>query len=293
MGVPFAQINEKFELGFKQFEGWDLPFTGKEPNKKEVETEKEKRSLVLIPTEKRNVESEIKRKNKIADGPVKDAYADLLKRQGKAVYAALGKDEDVNDAVRGFNDELVELTRDVYFSVAAQFANTVVIDSRGISLNFQKRGNLEDELIEEFLAEEQIILAEASAIQQSTIKTIFDQIRNSSEQGFNYDQLRQALDDTGIFSPARALRIARTEVGTAASIGQMSSAKVAGAEFKTWETAGAKTRQAHINREGEEVSIDERFSEQISSVGPRFPLDPQISVSDRVNCDCFMTFRVD
>ncbi len=291
MGVPFKQINTRFELGFEEFIGWDLPFSGKETTTQEPGDEE--RKLVLIPTEKRDAKAEANKRDKIAEGPAKDAYALFLDKQRTAVFAALDKGEDPVDVVKGFKSELVTLTTNVIVGVASQFAETVVVTTRGEPLNFQKRGDPEDELINEFLQEEQVILTEASAIQDSTAKTILDQVRNASEKGFNVEKLRQALDDTGVFSPARALRIARTEVGTAASIGQFSAAKLSGAEFKTWEIAGTETRKAHIERDQEKVKIDERFSKQISDIGPRFVLDPQISAADRINCDCFLTFSVD
>jgi len=292
MGVPFEQLNEKFELGFNEFNGWDLSFNGKEPTK--INNTTEERKLKLIPNEKRSAKSELLKRNKIADGPVKDAFTRFLNKQEDAVYIALEGKEDPIEAVKNMRQELIDLVKNVTISVAAQFSNTVVTNQRGEKLNFETRGVLEDRLIEEFLLEEQYILSEASNIDESTIRIITDQVRNAAERGFNTDELRRALDDTGVFSPNRAARIARTEVGTAASIGQISSARVAGADYKTWETAGAKTRSGHIARSGDEVGIEERFSIQLgSSVGPRFPLDPQISVADRVNCDCFMTFRVD
>ena len=169
----------------------------------------------------------------------------------------------------------------------------MVVEKRGTPLNFEHRGGLEDELIDEYLKEEAYILEELSFIQQNTIDTILLQVRDGAEKGYSYELLRKALEDTGVFSPERALRIARTEVGSSASIGQFASAKVAGADFKIWNTAGAETRSAHVARSGEEVGIDERFSAQISAIGPRWPLDPKMSASDRINCDCFLTFRVD
>lgn len=291
MGVPFKIINDKLELGIEEFQNWDLPFSGKTES---ANTEPEPtRGLVLIPKEQRNAQAEQEKRTKIAEGPAKDAYAKVLEEQGDAVFKALENNEDPIEAVKEYTKPLQEVTTNVMVGVASQFANTVVVDTRGEPLDFENRGELENQLIAAFLAEELYVLTEVSEIQEYTTKIILDQVRNASEKGFNYNELRVALDDTGIFSPERALRIARTEVGTAASIGQYAGAKGAGAEIKVWETTGLETRDAHLNREGEAVGIDDRFSRQISSIGPRFPLDPQISASDRVNCDCFMTFRVE
>jgi len=295
IGIPVMQINEKFELGFEEYIGWDLPFNGlqKQTASTDKKGDEEERKLVLIPVEERDAKKEAESRRKISDGPAQSAYEDLLKRQGEAVFGALKRNESPVDAAKAFHDELVDLTRNVIVGVAMKFAETTVVDQRGQKLDFENRGNIEEELIGEFLLEEQVILQDVSAIDNTTTKIIMEQISDASEKGFDYNELRKALEDTGLFSPERALRIARTEVGTAASIGQLASATVAGADYKMWETSGTETRPAHVARSGEEVKMDERFSAQISAVGPRFPLDPQIDVADRVNCDCFMTFRVD
>jgi len=64
----------------------------------------------------------------------------------------------------------------------------------------------------------------------------------------------------------------------------------AGATKKTWVTSGFEVRDTHAARSGETVGIDERFSAQIGSIGPRFPGDPDVDVADRVNCRCALTF---
>jgi HK97 family phage portal protein len=287
MGVPFERINEKFDLGISEYDGWDKPHTTASITEPE-----ENRGLLLIPNEKRDAKKEAARRDHIAEGPAAKAYTDLLDAQRNAVYTALKAGEDPIPAVRSFNEEFITVTTNLVASVAADFANTVVVDTRGNKLNFERRGAVENALIKEFLLEENYILSEVSEIQDHTIKIILEQVSNSSEKGFNYEELRKALDDTGIFSAERALRIARTETGTAASVGQLAGAKVAGADFKIWQTAGTETRDAHIARQGEKVNIDNRFSKQISAVGPRFPLDNRISAADRINCNCFMTFEV-
>lgn len=289
MGVPFKHINEKFELGVEEYNGWDLSFNGGQS----TDNKDEKRELELIPLEKRNIKEETDRRDEIAEGPAQDAYADILKRQGDDVYSALEKDENPTSAVLSYKDELVATTTNVYLGVAAEFSNTVVVDTRGERLNFEKRGRLEDEMIEQFLQEEQVILSEVSEIQQTTIDKIFEQIRNASDLGYSYEELRKALDDTGIFSAERALRIGRTEVGTAASIGQTVGAINAGATHKTWKISGLNARQEHLNREGQRIEMNESFSAEGFSFRPRYPVDQRADAGDRINCRCFQTFDIE
>jgi len=113
---------------------------------------------------------------------------------------------------------------------------------------------------------------------------------DAANQQKTVQQIKDAILDSGVFSPERALRIARTTAGTAASIGQLASATVAGAKTKTWQTSQFEVRDDHSLRQGEMVSLDDRFSPQSFSTGPRYPLDPQSDVGDRVNCRCSMTF---
>ena len=103
-------------------------------------------------------------------------------------------------------------------------------------------------------------------------------------------ELKTAIEDTGIFSPARALRIARTEVGTASSIGQLAAGAAAGAQYKKWHDSGFEVRDDHQQRNLEVVKLDDKFM-TIDGSSPRFPADYLASAKDRINCRCSMTFE--
>ena len=101
--------------------------------------------------------------------------------------------------------------------------------------------------------------------------------------------IQQAILDLGVFSEARALMLARTLAGTAASVGQLSGAMVAGATKKVWMTSTFEVRDIHKKRAGELTSIDGTFSDQ-GYGAPRYPLDPALGPADRINCRCSMVF---
>jgi len=284
IGIPVEQLNTKFELGFEPYDKWDQPFNGTQQVKAEV-----RKKWQLIPTEKRNAQSEADKRDRIAEGKVTDLFTKFFAGQSADVYMAVMAGNDPMDAVKKTRKELFNLVSEVAYGVSAEFSKTVIVDQRGNKPDFEKRGTEEEELIEEFYKGSDYILTEISEIQQSTVDAILKQVREAAEKNWTVEQLRQAIEDTGIFSPERALRIARTEVGTAASIGQVVSGKLAGAETKTWE-ANWGARSIHSNRDGETVGIDDRFSIQDGSVGPRFPSDFQTSAADRINCRCFTTF---
>ena len=298
MGVPVSQLNTKFEMGLEEYDGWDKPFNGlKQSGMSEPQTTEERKQWKLIPNERRSAKSEAKRRDKIAEGPVKNAFSDLLKKQQKEVLKNIDLDEHisitqerVNTSILKYDTELQDLIQNTALSVAADFSKTVIVDQRGNSPDFEIRGEEEDLLLDEFINDSSYILAEKSLIQEATVKVVLEQVREAYENNWTVEELRQALEDTGVFSPERALRIARTEVGSAASIGQMVSGKVAGAQKKEWNTGGFEIREIHSARDGEVVGIDDRFSIQSGSIGPRFPSDPHVSAEDRINCKCFLSF---
>ena len=106
-------------------------------------------------------------------------------------------------------------------------------------------------------------------------------------------QAEAVLPPISLTSPARALRIARTTGGTAQSIGQVAGALSVGATKKVWRDSNFEVREEHLARDGETVSIDDRFSRQFpDGSAPRWPLDQNTAAADRINCRCSMTFEM-
>jgi HK97 family phage portal protein len=298
LGVPVATLNDKLELGLQEFEGWDEPWTGKSQGTTvptdDSEGDEEERSTgwKLVPVEERSAKDEADRRNQITDGPLQKMYADLLSQQQADVMEAIERGEDGADAVRNTRETWLKATTNAVVDIAFDFAGTVAVDERGRPPSFERRNDPElEDLLDSIMQEEAWILEEVSLIEANTTQTIIDQARNAAENGLTTAEFQQALLDTGIFDDARALRISRTVGGTASSMGQWAGAKTAGATEKVWSTSIVEVRDIHTAREGERVPIDNRFSVQAGSVGPRFPLDPQIDVSDRVNCRCFLQFN--
>jgi len=132
------------------------------------------------------------------------------------------------------------------------------------------------------------IAQDITQIEQTTIAAVQAQVLQAEQQGLTVESLRQAITDvfTG-FTSQRALTIARTEVGSAASFGQLVGATLAGATQKIWLTSRDEhVRTAHDSMEQETVMVDGIFSN-----GGRFPSDPGLSAEQRINCRCAMSFR--
>jgi len=146
---------------------------------------------------------------------------------------------------------------------------------------------MEDDLILSAFITESIGL-DITAIEATTIAAVQSQVDLALKDGLSVESLRQSIADVfDGFSQTRALTIARTEVGSAASFGQMVGAVASGATTKVWLTSrDSHVRGNHDHMEQEAVPINNTFSN-----GGRFPSDPSLSAGERINCRCAMSFR--
>lgn len=302
MGVPVEQVNRKLGLGLEAFDKWDQPWTGKaaprtagEQAQNAGEGPAESRHWQLIPLERRDLEAEQKRLDDLVDGPVLDLFEKLLSEQRRKVFQAIEDQGRPQDAIKDTSDDWAKAIRQTSWDIAAEFAGTVAVGERGRRplAAMETRDEYEDEIVaqlEEYLDQEGWMLEELSRIEKYTVSLILEQLSDGITQGKTVAEIQQAIEDVGAFSSERALRLSRTLAGTAASIGQISGATVAGAEKKEWVTSGFEVREIHTARDGEKVLIDGRFSDQ-GYGAPRFPLDPHLEPADRVHCRCSMVFE--
>ena len=297
MGVPFSQVNDRFELGFTAWEGWDKPRQVTAAGSLKLDSTEEGRAAPafrLRATEQRSAADEMAARDKYAEGPFQSAVAEVLDEQRADVFAALVTGGDARDAVGKRGDGLRRAILTHMRELALMGAASVLDMDRSGGRPGERREAYPPELIEaveRYMEEQGIVLRDLSLIEDFTVDTILGQIAYGVENEMTVAQIQQAILDTGVFSPDRALRIARTEAATAMSSGQMAAGEMAGATQKTWVSSAFETRDIHQARDGETVPIGERFSVRSGSIGPMFPGDPDIAADDRINCRCFMTFQ--
>jgi SPP1 gp7 family putative phage head morphogenesis protein len=113
-----------------------------------------------------------------------------------------------------------------------------------------------------------------------------DVLGQAVREGLTVQQIIDALKESSVFSDARAERIARTEV-----IGSLNEGKLAGyrdtglVRMKEWlATQDDRTRDAHLDADGEIVPIDEPFTKTGEAL--MFPGDPSGSPGNIINCRC-------
>lgn len=298
MGVPLSQLNKIFKFGVEEFDGWEksYPASSKTVNESTSTTsgtatnEMETRGLLL----KRDMDIEAEERENFAINKSKGIEI-LLGDQQEIIFSAIDSNKNQDGIVGWISvDNLLALTwsdwTDLYTGLTSEYAR---IAAKQIVVEKRTPDEL-GELIDEYLADESIVLTEISLIDKSTVAKVIDQVGEGMENGWTTSQLQQAIVDVGVFSPERALRLSRTITGTSGSIGQYISAKTVGATHKRWVTSGFNVRDAHVERGMEEaVRIDERYSVKLGGyIGPMYPLDNVLMPSDRINCRCSQIFEI-
>lgn len=295
MGVPIDQLNQRFELGIEAFPGSDQPWTGGKAistAQNVVQPTTQRTSLGRL-LERRDYIKEQETRDRLAEGPMASTFQALLDDQRMAVEAAIETGEDIESVIRAQRSTWLKAMNAMALEVGTVAAGMVAV---GRATGRPPRTEVRDEFdaaiqtqLEEYLQQEQWMLEDLSHMEQTTAQGVVEQIRDGLANGMTTAQIQAAIQDLGLFTPARALMLARTLAGTAASVGQLAAAQVSGAQKKTWMTSLFGVRDAHVAREGETVDFNSRFSDQ-GYGAPRYPLDPILGPADRVNCRCSMTF---
>lgn len=300
MGVPFDRLNKVFKFNIEEFDGWEISYPGGKQSGGEGggesgggEDTRSRRSTDIETLDNpfllnRDVAKEIEDRETWAQSWA-PAIDELLSAQKRIINEAIEGSADqygrydssikVEALLHGtWESDWVPVYNNISMGYASIAANQILVEKRA-----------DDELknaLDQYLAAERIVLEELSDIESSTVSSILLQVENAIDQGLSTAMLQQAIIDAGIFEPARALRLSRTITGTAGSMGQFVSARQTGATHKKWRDSGFEVREEHQIRNAEPaVGINERFSAQFGATqGPRYPLDPEIHVADRVNC---------
>jgi HK97 family phage portal protein len=314
MGVPMKTINERLELGLQEFEAWDKPWGGQKAaglssneslsaNRTDdvdgLATRKKSNGPTpngwqLKPFEVRasEQEKEEERREKLANGAMLTTLSQMLEAQKlvalEAVEAELPAEELVGlmaEVSAEFRDELEAHA----VEAGVQAAENIVIERRGLNL----RADTEImDIVASKITQERLVWNELALIDQITGERIANELIAGLEAGESIQQIQDRLSKGSDFSPVRALRISRTLVGSASSIGQLAEAEDVGCTTKTWITSAAHSRDGHKNRNGETVAIDAQFSMQYGG-RPRWPLDQDTTAADRINCRCGLDFGFD
>lgn len=287
MGVPVSVLNEKYELGLSEFPGWMESWGGNAaPSTAITQTEQNSPNIKL--REYRNIDSELKKRDEIAEFELMPSYVKQLTAEKKKIFEMLDEGgDDIKKKVKAVIEDNMGAWEEI---IDAQMRKVIPVFAGQIVEGRAEPSLLEKFIsaaIEKYIVAEKSVLATVTKIAESTIDSILLQIASGIKNGSAISVIQQAIIDSGIFEPSRALRIARTEAGSAQSIGQIAAAGAGGAKNKTWVSASFGVRDLHQKRNGVTVPFNGTWDK-----GIRFPLDPKADAADRINCRCSMTFSV-
>jgi uncharacterized protein with gpF-like domain len=133
-------------------------------------------------------------------------------------------------------------------------------------------------------------LNNASTIADTDATIIRERISGGIAAGDGADKIARSIREVAALTIYRAATIARTETGAAANYGAIEEARQTSQEIgivlvKEWvATNDDRTRQSHIDADGQTVELDEDF--QVDGEGLDSPCDPSGSPENVINCRC-------
>lgn len=233
---------------------------------------------------------------------IERAMAQFFKDQGKRVVTALEaqgvlagvapsmpETADVVSSVREIdpgqlfmifdvdkeNEEILAIMRPILEDIIEQAGNGA-LTAVGSGAQFK----IEDPRVQAFLAKKDLVLAGINDVTAEKVRNIL--VETSAEGVSVAETGRRIRDKFSDFSKVRAETIARTEVvganNAAATEGYRQSGVV---QKKEWLTArDGNVRDSHVAVDGEQVALDARFSNGLSSPGVDGPPE------EVINCRC-------
>lgn len=171
------------------------------------------------------------------------------------------------------------------------------------SLAAEKSGPGPDEhkLLDLIAAMEKLVRDWLSEYGAKKVKSIVETTRNAIRRilvsgAENHEPPRviakRIVDDLGgDIAKRRAETIARTEIGTANSVGSDEAAKITGLTLeKVWNaTEDHRTRPDHAAADGQRVGMEASFT--LGGVSMKFPRDPDGPANQVINCRCVCTYE--
>jgi len=318
MGVPFEEINAKLELGFEEFEGWDvgyLPFnltpSGTQPvqeSEEDIEKNepwfKELRERVASMTKALNLDTEEKKIihwKRIDDRRI--GWSKVIAKKVEPLYIAEGKkvvkayigsgSAGVEAAIKGSKKDWTDLIKSVSYALIEDFGNEIAEDLDGEP----SKGEFPTELrwiFDPFSAAVNAWIAKHAAesvtsILKTSIIDVHRIIQKGVADGIGTQKIAKSLrkfyDEKSAW---KAMRVARTETSMAAGYGQREAALQSGVvKTHSWiSSRDDRVRDSHIRADdGQAIPLSQRFKN-----GLLYPGDSAGGPGEIVYCRCVESF---
>jgi len=304
MGVPFEQINERLEMGFDEFPGWEtgyLPMqilpveSSAKPApldaEEEEDSEKALKGLNLQTEEAKTAYWKRVDRRRIGWwGVVTKKFLPLYEDEGKAIEKAIkGKDPDkvlaaAESAIKKRSPEWEKMMTATMASVIEDFGSDIAEDLGGEPKAYTVE-NSKWEFNPTSPAIRQWIVKHGAEDVKSILSTNLEDVKRVILAGIDEDvgtrviaqNLRSFYSDRSRY---KAMRVARTEVTKASGFGNVEAAKQSGVvQKKTWITSrDDRVRDEHEAMDGETVNLNAAFSN-----GLDYPSEPM--------CRCVTSFQ--
>jgi len=287
MGVPFEQINQKLELGFDEFPGWErsyLPFSvapvGDSGAVEVTETPETDEKTIKTDEEQKIAEwKRVDSRRRAWERVMSAKFEPLYKELGNAIARNI---TDVDIVIDKQADKWEKVLQAAYFSIIEDFGTVTAERLKTVKTEVK---------FDPFAT---YVRAWVTNQAGKKIKTILDtqkeEVRQIIAQGASENlsnaqiakSLRQFYTDRASMF---AMRVARTESVAAASFGQESAAKESGFSRKRWiSSRDDRVRDDHVRMDGETVGINETFSNGCDAPGIGG------DAAEVINCRCTMQF---
>ncbi len=298
MGVPFDQINERLEMGFDEFPGWDtgyLPMqllpTGSPAREPEEDAEKMFKALNLQTEEAKTAFWKRVDHRRIGWwGVVSRKFKPLYLDEGKAIDKAIkGKSPNkilaaASSAINNGKSEWEKMMIATMSSIIEDFGNDIAEDLGGEPKSYTVAES-KWEFNPASIAIRKWIIKHGAEDVKSILSTNLIDVKRVILLGVDENlgtteiarNLRKFYSDR---SPYKVMRVARTEVTKASGFGNLEAARQSGVvQKKTWLTSrDDRVRDEHEAMDGETVGLNEMFSN-----GLQHPDEPM--------CRCVLTFQ--
>ena len=296
MGVPFQQINERLEMGFEEFPGWDvgyLPMMMVPTNSPAREEEAEKmltKTLNLSTEEQKTIHWKRVDTRRVAWwGVAQKKFLPLYKAQGVDVDKAIkGKAPDkllaaATKAIAAGRLDWEKMMTAVLTTIIDDFGSDTA-DDLGASKStgpgevkwiFDPTTPAIRKWIAKHGAEDVVTMGETDLL--DVRRVILAGVEANQPTTTIAQNLRSFYQDRSEF---KAMRVARTEVTKASSYGSLEAAKQSQVvRIKSWlSSRDARVRDEHVIMDGEDVKLDGVFSNGLDS-----PSEPM--------CRCVLIFK--
>jgi len=322
MGVPFDQINNRLEMGFEEFTGWDrsyIPFslmpaggTSVQDNGQAVEGQQVADTAANIAAGDKLNGIQIKRPtNKAFQADTEEQKTQQWKRidsRRMGWWAVIGKRieplyGDLSDAIvkalkdktettapkaaasaiNGQTDSWLKVMTAAYMSIIEDVGNQTASDMG------MKPKSAKAQIFDPFSAAAvKWIKSQATLTVKAILATDLEAVKAIILNGFTEGQGIPAISKLirGFYddnSAWKAARVARTEVAKAAGFGQHEAAAQSGVvETKKWLTA----RDSTVRDSHADLEGEEQPLNGTYSNGLEFPGDPSGDPSEVINCRC-------